>query len=112
MKTIYRGWLIESLSNATLLHPPFGARKKHPSIEFCYDFAAGKEAVAKEWVDQFVAKYPDLLLNPFYMVRPEYRDLWSNDPEWDGIVTDDEIRRLAREWGKTVEELMEQLEEI
>lgn len=111
MKTIYRGWIIESLANATLLHPPLGAQKKHPSLEFCYDFGAGKEAVAREWVDQFVTKYPDLLLNSFYMVRPEYRDRWSSDPGWDGITNMTEIERLAREWGMTVEDLMEQVEE-
>lgn len=46
-----------------------------------------------------------------YTVLPEYRDLWSNDPEWDGTVDEKEIKRLASEWGKTVEELMEQVEE-
>ena len=109
-KVSYRGWIIESLKNATLLHPPIGAHNKHPSIEFCYDFAAGKESVVKEWVDYYVSKYPDLG-EMQYVVRPEYRDLWSSDIEWDGVVTEKEIVRLSREWGKTVEELMEQVEE-
>lgn len=60
--------------------------------------------------DRWIKLRPSAQKN--YRVIPEYRDLWSNDPDWDGIVTDDEIRRLAREWGKTVEELMEQVEEV
>lgn len=47
-----------------------------------------------------------------YTVLPEYRDLWDNDPEWDGTVDEKEIRRLAHEWGKSVEDLMEQVEEL
>ena len=47
-----------------------------------------------------------------YLVWPEYRDLWSNDPKWDGTVDEKEIKRLASEWGKTVDELMEQVEEV
>lgn len=46
-----------------------------------------------------------------YFVLPEYRDLWSNDPEWDGTVDEKEIERLSREWGKSVEELMKQVGE-
>lgn len=46
-----------------------------------------------------------------YSVLPEYRYLWSDDADWNGIVTESEIKRLAREWSKTVEELMKQVEE-
>lgn len=45
-----------------------------------------------------------------YIVKPEFIDTWSNE-DFDGIVTVDEIKRLAFEWGTTVEELMEQVEE-
>jgi hypothetical protein len=47
-----------------------------------------------------------------YRVLPEYRDLWSNDSDWDGIVDAKEIDRLANEWGMMVEELMKQVEEV
>lgn len=47
-----------------------------------------------------------------FTVLPRYRDLWSNDPEWDGPTDMAEIERLAREWDKPVEELLEQVEEV
>ena len=46
-----------------------------------------------------------------FRVLLQYRDLWSNDPDWDGIVTKAEIKRLAAEWGCPERDLMEQVEE-
>jgi len=46
-----------------------------------------------------------------YRVLEEYRDAWSNDV-WDGYVTMDEIKRLALEWDKEIDELMGQVETI
>lgn len=50
-----------------------------------------------------------------YHVLPEYQDSWygglSTEEIGDAIVTEAEIERLAREWGVTVEDLMEQVEE-
>ena len=49
-----------------------------------------------------------------YKVKEEYNDCWGNDiPENGEIIVDDaEIERLAKEWECTIEELMEQVEEI
>lgn len=50
-----------------------------------------------------------------FHVLPEYQDAWygglSTDEIGDAIVSEEEIKRLAREWGATVDELMEQVEE-
>ena len=48
-----------------------------------------------------------------YRVKPEYMDNWlaHGDSADEVIVTEAEIRRLAREWGTTVDELMDQVEE-
>lgn len=69
-----------------------------------------KEAYAtlNEWVDARNGGAQELTI---YRVLPEYQDLWTNDPG-DCIVTRDEIERLAYEWGKTVEDLMNQVEEV
>lgn len=45
-----------------------------------------------------------------YQVMSEYAERWGIDA--DMVVDDAEIERLAREWDCTVEELMEQVEEI
>lgn len=49
-----------------------------------------------------------------YRVLPEFWDGWfgglSVEEIGDAIVTEDEIRRLAREWGMSVEELMAHVE--
>lgn len=51
-----------------------------------------------------------------YKVKPEYQDAWfgglSTDEIGDAIVTKEEIERLAREWDMSVEELMDQVEEV
>lgn len=49
-----------------------------------------------------------------YKVKTEYLDSWlaHGDSADEVIVDEDEINRLAREWGVTVDELMEQVEEI
>lgn len=48
-----------------------------------------------------------------YKVKPEYLDNWlaHGDSADEVIVSEEEINRLAREWGMTVEDLMEQVEE-
>lgn len=48
-----------------------------------------------------------------FTVKPEYIDLWSNDSEFakNPVVTMEEIKRLAREWDKPVETLLEQVEQ-
>ena len=50
-----------------------------------------------------------------YHVLPEYQDSWyggiPTEEIGDAIVTEAEIQQLAREWGVTVEDLMEQVEE-
>ena len=48
-----------------------------------------------------------------YRVRPVCLDNWlaHGDSADEVIVSKEEIERLAREWGMTVEELMEQVEE-
>lgn len=51
-----------------------------------------------------------------YIVNYECREKWNtendinNDDLW--IVDDQEIKRLATEWGVDIDELMEQVEEI
>ena len=51
-----------------------------------------------------------------YRVIPKYWDDWfwglSSKEIGDATVTEDEIKRLAREWSVTVEDLLEQVEEI
>lgn len=49
-----------------------------------------------------------------YTVKPEYIDLWAGDStEYENIiVTEEQVREFAREWDKTEEELLEQLELI
>lgn len=46
-----------------------------------------------------------------YHVKPEYYDLWGAYEGFD-TVTSEQIEELAREWEKTVDELMEQVEEV
>lgn len=48
-----------------------------------------------------------------YRVKPEYLDNWlaHGDSADEVIVDENEINRLAREWGMSVEDLMEQVEE-
>ena len=46
-----------------------------------------------------------------YRIMPEYLTLWGEDTTEDTVITTEEIERLAAEWGKPVEELMDQLTE-
>lgn len=48
-----------------------------------------------------------------YRILPEFVDEWTNsdNPE-DWIVDLPEIQRLAFEWGLTVEQLLDEVEEI
>lgn len=56
------------------------------------------------------------MMNNTYRVRPEFWDMWfggmSTDEIGNAEVSSEEISRLAVEWGVTVEELMEQVEEV
>lgn len=47
---------------------------------------------------------------PYYWVKKEFAEYWGTD--YDILVTEEEIEDLAREWGKTVDELKEQLVEL
>ena len=47
----------------------------------------------------------------FYTIKPEYLSLWGEDCTEDTVITEDELQRLAAEWEKPAEDLLEQLEE-
>jgi hypothetical protein len=47
-----------------------------------------------------------------YQVLDECRNNWTNETDWDGIVTMDEIERLAYAWGVSVKSLMLEVKEI
>ena len=48
-----------------------------------------------------------------YRVKEEYFDDWSFGESYsDAPISEEEIERLAKEWDKSVEDLMEQVEEI
>ena len=47
-----------------------------------------------------------------YHIRPEYLSMWGDYTPEDYVVTESELRDLAREWEKSEDELLEQLEEI
>lgn len=47
-----------------------------------------------------------------YRVMFEYIDKWTADQDEDLVVTEDELSRLAYEWGVSKEEVMNQIEEI
>ena len=47
-----------------------------------------------------------------YKVKPEYLDRWTNEAIDELIVTDAEIRDLAKGWDVPVEELMKQVEDV
>lgn len=44
-----------------------------------------------------------------YTVKEEYLSQWGEDVTEDTIITQAELERLSAEWGKPVEELLEQL---
>ena len=67
--------------------------------------------------NKFTASAPARLADEkTYHVLPEHQDAWygglSTEEIGDAIVTEFEIQRLAREWGRTMDELMEEVEEI
>ena len=50
-----------------------------------------------------------------YHIKPEYLDMWEgNDTPSvpDRIITEEQVEEFAREWDKSVPELLEQLIEI
>ena len=47
-----------------------------------------------------------------YTIRPEYLSLWGEDCTEDTVIDSAEVERLAAEWGKPVDELLEQLTEV
>jgi hypothetical protein len=44
-----------------------------------------------------------------YHIKPEYLPLWGSECTEDTIVTEDELQRLADEWEKPLDELLDQL---
>lgn len=44
-----------------------------------------------------------------YTIKPEYLNLWGEDATEETIIDAAEIERLSEEWGKPIEELMDQL---
>lgn len=44
-----------------------------------------------------------------YKIKPEYADLWGEDVNEDTIITESDLKMIARGWEKTPEELMDQL---
>lgn len=46
-----------------------------------------------------------------YKIKPEFLSAWGSETTEDTTVTDAEIERQSREWGVSVDELMEQVEE-
>ena len=47
-----------------------------------------------------------------YTIKPKYLDLWGADADESVIVTQDDVERLAADWEKPVEELLDQLDEV
>ena len=47
-----------------------------------------------------------------YKIKPEFLSAWGSDTTEETIITEAEIVRLSSEWGVSVDDLMEQLEEI
>lgn len=47
-----------------------------------------------------------------YHIKPEYLSNWGENTTTETVITQDELERLAAEWGTPVNELMEQLIEI
>ena len=46
----------------------------------------------------------------YYRVKPEYTEMWSITKESELVVSEAEIKTLAKEWDMTVEELKDQVE--
>ena len=47
-----------------------------------------------------------------YTIKPEYLSLWGEGCTEDTVITENELQRLAQEWEKSEEELLDQLREI
>ena len=47
----------------------------------------------------------------FYTIKPEYVSLWGEDCTEDTVIDATEVERLAAEWEKPIDDLMEQLED-
>lgn len=47
-----------------------------------------------------------------YTIKPDFLSLWGEDCTKETVITGDEVARLSVEWGKPVEDLLEQLIEI
>lgn len=47
-----------------------------------------------------------------YTVKPEYISLWGSEIYEDDVIRADEVERLAAEWEKPMDELLEQLIEV
>lgn len=80
------------------------------------DAATNKQALIKAALRAYIGKEITTMNERKYHVLPEYQDSWyggiPTDEIGDAIVSEDEIQRLAHEWGMTVDELLEQVEEI
>ena len=48
----------------------------------------------------------------FYRVKPEFVDQWTVSGDCELIVSENEIKSLAKEWGMTIKELKEQADVI
>jgi len=46
-----------------------------------------------------------------YTIKPEFLNLWGEDVTEETVIDTAEVKRLAQEWEKPVDELLEQLEE-
>lgn len=49
-------------------------------------------------------------MSKIYAVKPEYLEYWGADEST--IILEEEVEQFAYEWDKTVEDLLEQLEEV
>lgn len=47
-----------------------------------------------------------------YRVKPEFLEYWGDECTEDYVVTEEEARYLATEWGKSFEDVLNQLEEV
>lgn len=45
-----------------------------------------------------------------YRIKDNRRESWGDG--WESVVTEDEVRRLAKEWGVSFDDLLDDLEEI
>ena len=88
----------------------------HGEQELCFLYDGQEEHLSKEaFADAKVYLHddqdPEDAPDKYYRVKPEHYDAWGAS-EITHVVTEKEIKRLAAEWDKTKDELMEQVEEI